>query len=279
MISTTTSGATIYYTTNGMAPTTNSTVYSTAVNISATTTLKALAVKSGLNNSAVATAVYTIGAAPTINYNAGFTATNLALNGTSVLNGSRLRLTNSASGASKASAWYKTPVNIQKFTTDFQFQLSQPNADGMAFVIQNSGTTAIGAGGGALGYGVDDSGTPAGIPSSIAVKFDLYDNNGEGTNSTGLYTNGANPGVPADALGGGIDLHSGDIFSVHIVYDGTTLTMTITDTANTALTFTKSYAVNLPATVGANTAYAGFTGGTGGLTATQEIINWTYVVN
>jgi hypothetical protein len=55
--------------------------------------------------------------------------------------------------------------------------------------------------------------------------------------------------------------------------------MTITDTANTALTFTKTYAVNLPAVIGSNTAYAGFSGGAGGLTATQEVVNWTYVVN
>jgi hypothetical protein len=30
--------------------------------------------------------------------------------------------------------------------------------------------------------------------------------------------------------------------------------------------------------VGANTAYVGFTGGTGGLTAVQAILNWTYTV-
>jgi len=34
--------------------------------------------------------------------------------------------------------------------------------------------------------------------------------------------------------------------------------------------------VNIPAAVGGNTALVGFTGGTGGLTATQEIISWTY---
>ena len=276
IISTTTSGATIYYTTNGSTPTTSSAVYSAPVNISATTTLKALAVKSGSNNSAVATAIYTISAAPTINYASGFTATNLALNGSAALNGTRLQLTSAAQFLA-ASAWYKTPVNIQKFTTDFQFQLSQPGADGMAFVIQNNGTTAIGSGGGALGYG--PVGTTTAVPNSIAIKFDLYDNAGEGGNSTGLYTGGADPTFPADTLGGGVDLHSGDIFTVHVVYDGTTLTMTITDTANTALTFTKSYVINLPATIGANTAYAGFSAGTGGLTATQEIINWTYIVN
>jgi hypothetical protein len=109
----------------------------------------------------------------------------------------------------------------------------------------------------------------------VAVKFDLYNNAGEGTNSTGLYTNGASPTVPATTLGGNVNLHSGDVFNVHIKYDGTTLTMTITDATTPADTFTTSWAVNIPGAVGGNTAYAGFTGGTGGATATQEILTWT----
>jgi hypothetical protein len=63
---------------------------------------------------------------------------------------------------------------------------------------------------------------------------------------------------------------------VHLTYNGTTLGMTITDTAVPADTFTTSWPINIPGTVGANTAYVGFTAGTGGMTATQEIINWTY---
>ena len=59
-ISCTTSGATIYYTTDGMAPTTSSSVYSSAISVEATTTIKAIAVKDGMNNSAVASATYTI---------------------------------------------------------------------------------------------------------------------------------------------------------------------------------------------------------------------------
>ena len=59
-ISTTTEGATIYYTTNGDTPTTSSSVYSSAINVSTTTTIKAIAVKEGNNNSAVASATYTI---------------------------------------------------------------------------------------------------------------------------------------------------------------------------------------------------------------------------
>lgn len=67
--------------------------------------------------------------------------------------------------------------------------------------------------------------------------------------------------------------------AVHIVYDGTTLTMKITDTTNSALTFTTSWTVNIPTAVNSNSAWVGFTGGTGGLTAKQEVINWTYTVN
>ena len=52
-------GATIYYTTDGNAPTTSSSAYSTALHFTETTTLKAMAVKAGSNNSAVATATYT----------------------------------------------------------------------------------------------------------------------------------------------------------------------------------------------------------------------------
>jgi hypothetical protein len=60
-ITTSTSGATIRYTTDGSTPTeTNGTVYSSPVTISATTTLKAIAYASGYTDSSVSSATYTI---------------------------------------------------------------------------------------------------------------------------------------------------------------------------------------------------------------------------
>jgi hypothetical protein len=65
-ITSTTTGATIRYTVNGSTPSpTNGTVYSGAITIGATTTLKAIAYQTDFNASAVATAVYTINTVPT----------------------------------------------------------------------------------------------------------------------------------------------------------------------------------------------------------------------
>jgi hypothetical protein len=59
MLTTTTAGATIHYTVDGTTPTTASSVYSAAIPITATTTVKAIAVKSGMLPSAVSSSVFT----------------------------------------------------------------------------------------------------------------------------------------------------------------------------------------------------------------------------
>ncbi len=264
-------GAIIYYTLDGSMPTSASAVYGPApLPISVSETVQAIAIAPGLTASLVVSATYTIQPVYTIDFSQGFTLAQgpMQFNGSTDLDDIRLQLTNG--GLDEASsAFYATRVNIQSFTTDFTFQLSNPAADGVTFTIQNVGPTALGGGGGYLGYGL--------IPKSVAIKFDLYNNDGEGSNSTGLYLNGAAPTVPAINLTGtGINLHSGDFMDAHITYNGTDLTMSLTD-AVTLASWSTSWPINIPAIVGGDTAYVGFTGGTGGLSSSQKFTYWTYI--
>ncbi len=265
-----TPGAVIYYTLDGGAPTSASAVYTQPLSISASETVQAVAIAPGPYASSGESATYTIQPVGTISFPNGFTLADgpMRFNGSTDLDDFRLQLTNGGSNEA-GSAFYATPVNIQQFTTNFTFQLSNPSADGITFTIQNIGPTALGAIGGSLGY--------AGIPKSVAIKFDLFNNQGEGVDSTGLYTNGAVPTVPSINLAGtGINLHSGDFVNATLTYNGTTLTMTLTD-AITLATWSQSFTINIPATVGANIAYVGFTGGSGGETSSQKILSWTYL--
>ena len=105
-----------------------------------------------------------------------------------------------------ASAWFHTPQPVgSPFTTTFTFQLNPANgADGIAFVIQNSGLSALGATGCGEGFAVDlpyppgctpvpdNSASQSGIPSSIAFRFDSY-SQGVDSQNTGTQTN--DPGV------------------------------------------------------------------------------------
>jgi hypothetical protein len=273
-LSDSTPDSSIYYTTDGSTPTPSSTHYSSPIVVNTNEVVTAMATASSLMNSTPDSQTYIVELGQTgINFTQGFAASSglIIQNGSSRLEDTRIQLTD-GEPSEAGSAFYYAPVNIQAFTTGFSFQLTNPNADGFTFIIQNAqgGTANVGPSGGNLGY--------AKLGNSVAIKFDLYSNAGEGPDSTGLYTDGAVPTVPAiDLSSTGINLHSGDQMTVNLAYNGATLSMNITDIVTSA-TWSTSWTIDIPVIVGSNSAYVGFTGGTGGETASQKILTWTYSI-
>ena len=123
-ISDSTSGATIYYTTNGTTPTTSSTVYSGSISVSSgTVTIEALGAKSGDNNSSVASATYTIStvatvATPTFSPAGGtYTAAQTVTISDSTSGASIRYTTDGSTPSATAGTLYSGPVSISATTT------------------------------------------------------------------------------------------------------------------------------------------------------------------
>ena len=235
---------------------------------------------SGYSNNASATTAVQL---PPPNFPSGFAgaASQAAINTTAQIVGSNIRLT--GTGVNEAgSAFFKNTVSVAGFNTSFNFQLVNPVGDGITFTLQRAGPTARGFAGGGLGYASTYG--DGGISSSVAIKFDLKNDAGEGNNSTGLFANGDSPTIPSgryageasvDMTSSGVNLHSGDIMHVSLTYDGVTLAETVTDTVTQA-SFTHNYTVNIPGLIGSSAAYVGFTGATDDVASTQNILNWTF---
>jgi hypothetical protein len=120
-LSSTTSGATIYYTMDGSTPTTSSTVYSSAISIAATTTLKALATHSGDTDSGIFSAVYTITiptvSTPTVSVAAGtYTSVqNIVLSSTTP--GATIYYTLDGTAPTTSSTVYTTAISVSASMT------------------------------------------------------------------------------------------------------------------------------------------------------------------
>jgi Chitobiase/beta-hexosaminidase C-terminal domain/Legume lectin domain len=269
--------AKIYYTTDGTTtPSASSTLYTGPIQVTASETIMAIAIDSGQQNSNVGTSTYVIqNGGSTINFGSGFSSpAGLTFNGSALAtNDTRLQLTDG--GLNEAgSVFWNAPINVQAFTTNFEFQLSLAQGNGFTFTIQNVAPTALGGDSAGLGY--------QDIQKSVAVKFNFYNYTNptsgasSGSNSTGIYTDGQPPLAPfVDITPSGIQLASGDSIQAQIVYDGANLTLNLLDLV-TNDKFTTTWPINIPQVVGGNTAYVGFTGGTGGLSASQKLLTWTY---
>jgi hypothetical protein len=216
-----------------------------------------------------------------------------------------LRLTPNQGGWA-SSAWYTTPqVVTNGFSTTFSFQIGSStsggiNADGIAFVVQNSaqGVHALGPPGCGMGFG-DSASTCApatgGIPNSLAIAFNTF-NNGQGVDVSGDSVTIQSCGSGANSVDTTCSLKSYDLTgkinladnSIHVA----TVTWTPPGASNCAATGTCStldvvvdgvdlfpggvpFDINSIGLTG-STALVGFTAATGGDNDIQDILNWTF---
>jgi hypothetical protein len=209
--------------------------------------------------------------------------------------GTVLRLTPAADG--QAGAAYSTTAFTlgagDTFSTAFQFRFTAAGgidpADGITFVLAAS-PTGLGGGGGAIGYG--------GVPNSVAIEFDTYNNgspDGDSSNHVGIDTGGAlndigltnvyGNGSCGFPFGGPPQnpnnvpgcMSNGDLWTVNVSYNGSNLSVTLQDSAeSSAFTAFNSFPIDIASALGTNTAFVGFTAGTGAGNENHDIINWTF---
>lgn len=200
---------------------------------------------------------------------ATFSGIDVSLVGSAtILPGGDLQLTPPGTYRSGA-AWATDAISTTtSFATTFSFSLDAAGlstmADGIAFAIQGEGPASLGYNGGYIGFtGIDGN-------RVVGSVIQTYVNN-----RLGLAMNGdASSAVPAPANLGAAALITG---SETVTYDAASHTLGMQGhivVDGTSHYVSDSLSVDLETLFG-QTAYVGFTGGTGALYADQRITSWS----
>ena len=186
------------------------------------------------------------------------------------------------------SFFYNTAISLAddaSFSTFFQFKISdsigdQGGADGLVFVIKNSNSKSLGATGEGLGY--------LGIPNSLAIEFDTYQNfsqNDPSGNHLGVDLNGSvNSEDPTKIKEIDIPFNNGDPWTAWVDYSDLSKTLDVR-LANNSNSRPDSSVLSyiLPSSLkdiigevnGSSLASFGFTAATGGAIGKHEILSWS----
>lgn len=168
------------------------------------------------------------------------------------------------------------------FSAVFEFRISSPGgvsdgtaagADGLAFVIQRSGASALGGTGEGLGYG-PRGGTP-GIATSLAVEFDTFRNSWDpSSNHLGINTGGALTSLATADVAAAFD--NGIKWTAWVDYDGAKVSVRLSQDGIRPALPTLDYTLNLLTTLGGTSAFIGFTGATGSAFGTHEVLGFAF---
>jgi Legume lectin domain/PEP-CTERM motif len=205
--------------------------------------------------------------------------------------GTVLRLT-PATYSQTGAAYSTSPFTLgagDTFSTQFQFRFTDPGgfvgspADGITLVLAKS-PSGLGLGGGGLGY--------LGVPNSVAIEFDTYNNPPFDLNSSNhvAVLTGGNLNDLALTNVYGIQtcvfstpntiagcMSNGHLWTANIRYNGSLLNVSLTDPAEgLAFNAITNYAIDIASLLGTNSAFVGFTGGTGGGFENQDVVNWEF---
>ena len=180
-----------------------------------------------------------------------------------------------AEASKTGSLWYTHKQGVAPgFDTTFEFVISDRvggGADGFAFVIQNTASNVVGEGGGSMGYG--------GIPNSLAVEYDTWQNADDSPSGNHISVQTAGPGSnsPGSSCSLGWTGAIQDLFWVHtsriryvpgtleVYLDGRSVLSVATDLSSLL-------------TLDEGTAWVGFTAATGGSAEKHRLYSWTYDV-
>lgn len=178
------------------------------------------------------------------------------------------------------------------FSTYFEFQITDRGGsfpedivtedlggDGFAFVIQNAGPDVIGGAGGGICY--------AGIPNSLAVEFDTWDNmqtkqvgvRDVDDNHIGVHTRGIDPNSECEALALGQssnlpELSDGNVHTARIDYVPGQLAVFIDDNEIPVITVKVDLEETLALDEGK--AWVGFTAATWDAYENHDILRWAF---
>lgn len=135
--------------------------------------------------------------------------------------------------------------------------------------MQPISSSTIGGAGGDLGYG--------GINPSVGVEFDTFQNSTFGdisSNHVGVDRDGSLVSLVSQGVTPRWD--DENMWFAWIDYDGTTLEVRANQTGIRPVDPVLSVALDIPAIVGANEAFVGFTAATGRASGNHDLISWTY---